>query len=308
MQRSAPIALPKPAAPPPEAPLRVPAARHWRHWRRSGAALSAALHLAIVAALTLSVPVFGRPAPAADPIPVEIVQRAPEKKPPEPDEPKKPEEEKKPEEPKKAEEPKPPAKPEAKTLPQPGQPPSPAPLPAAKPAPEPATPQPEAARPAPAPPPPPPAFVPAPPPPPPAAGLLPLPPPTPDAERPKEPAGGVKVDADEAPPPPGQRKAIGFWVLEPLTADLRSRCGLARISGTLELREQIAPGRYRGLIRTRIDWARCPAEGAVHAVELRINGGEVQMIDAKGTLDRGAVNGDTMILEDAYGRSVWKKR
>jgi hypothetical protein len=301
------IVLGKPAAPLPlEAKARAPAARHWRNWRRSGVALSGVLHVAVLAALTLSVPVFGRPAPSEDAIPVEIVPSVQEKKPPEPEEPKKAEE--KPEESKKAEQPKAPPKPATKSVPEA---PKPAPpLPAAKPAPAPApaAPHPEAARPARPPPQPPLAFVPAPPAPPPEVSLPPVPPPIPEAERPKGPPAGLKVDADEAPPPPGERKAIAYWVLEPLTADLRSGCGLARITGVLELRERLAEGRYRGLIRTRIAWARCPAEGAVHAVELRIQGGAVQMIGADGSVDRGAVSGNTMMLEDAYGRSVWKKR
>lgn len=312
------IVLAKPDGPlPPEGQARPPAARHWRNWHRSGVALSGLLHVVVLAALTLSVPVFGRPAPTEDAIPVEVVPHAPEKRPPEAEEPKKTEEEKKTEEkkpeppqkveePKKPEEPKIAAAPDSKAAPEAQKPP---PLPAAKPAPEPAAPRPQAARPAPAPPSqPPPALAPAAPPPPPEASLPPVPPPAPEAEQPKGPPAGLKVDADEAPPPPGERKAVGYWVLEPLTVDLRARCGIARITGVLELREQIAEGRYRGVIRTRIAWTRCPAEGAVHAVELRIKGGEVQMIGANGSVDRGAVRGDTMMLEDAYGRSVWKKR
>ena len=305
MHRSTTIVLDRPAASlPPEAKLRPSAARHWRNWGRSGAALSAALHVAAVAALTLSVPVFGRPAPPEDAIPVEIVPRKPEKKPPEP----KAEDRKKPEPPKKTEESKTSPAPEAKQIPDPPKPPAPPPVAAAKPSPEPAAPRAEAAPPAPAPPRPPPALAPAPPPPAPEASLPPVPPPIPEAEQPKGPAGGLKVDADEVPPPPGERKALAYWVLEPLTANLRSRCGVARISGVLELRERVAEGRYRGLIRTRIAWARCPAEGAVHAVELRIKDGEVEMIGAGGSIDRGALRGNTMMLEDAYGRSVWKKR
>lgn len=305
------IVLAKPDAPlPPEAKARPPAARHWRNWRHSGVALSGVLHVVVLAALTLSVPVFGRPAPNQEAIPVEVVPHAPEKKPPEPEEPKKTEE-KKPDPPQKAEEPKKPEEPKIAAVPD-SNPAAAAPkpqLPAAKPAPEPSAPRPEAARPAPAPPPqPPPAFAPAPPPPPPEASLPPVPPPPPEAESPKGPPAGLKVDADEAPPPPSDRKAVGHWVLEPLTVDLRARCGLARITGVLELRERLAEGRYRGVIRTRIAWARCPAEGAVHAVELRIKDGEVQMIGAGGSIDRGVVRGNTMMLEDAYGRSVWKKR
>jgi hypothetical protein len=300
MQRSAMIVLGTPAAalpPPPKS--RSPAARHWRNWRRSGVALSGLLHVIVLAALTVSVPVFGRPAPSENAIPVELVPNAPEKNPAEREEPKKPEKERK------RAEPNAPSKPEAKAAPEPPKPPAPAPVPAAKPTPQPAAPMPEAPRPAPSPVQPPPTLAPAPPPP--EAGLPPVPPPVPDAVRPNGPPQGLKLDADEAPPP-GERRAVGYWVLEPLTADLRSRCGLARITGVLELREQLGEGRYRGLIRTRIAWTHCPAEGAVHAVELRIKGGEVQMIGADGFVDRGAVSGNTMMLEDAYGRSVWKKR
>ena len=286
MHRSTSIVLAKPAAPlPTEAKARPLPARHWRNWRHSGVALSGLLHVLVLAALTLSVPVFGRPAPGADTIPVELVPRAPETKTPEP----KPEEPKKAEEPKKTEEPKKPEPPAIEqAIPDPPKPAAPPPVPAAKTAPAPATPQPQAAPPAPAPAPPPP-----------EASLPPVPPPIPEAGRPKGPAAGLKVDADEAPPPPGERTAIAYWVLEPLSVNLRARCGLARITGVLELREQIAEGRYRGIIRTRVAWANCPAEGAVHAVELRIKDGEVEMIGANGSVDRGAVRGNTMLLEDA---------
>ena len=61
MQRPNPIILGRPKAPlPPEARARLPAARHWRNWRHSGVALSAVLHVVVVGALTLSVPVLGR--------------------------------------------------------------------------------------------------------------------------------------------------------------------------------------------------------------------------------------------------------
>jgi hypothetical protein len=32
------------------------------------------------------------------------------------------------------------------------------------------------------------------------------------------------------------------------------------------------------------------------------------MIGTDGFVDRGVIRADTMMLEDAYGRSVWKKR
>ena len=80
MHRSTMIVLGKPEAPlAPEAKARPPAARHWRNWRHSGVALSGLLHVLVLTALTLSVPVFGRPAPNEDTIPVELVPRAPEK-------------------------------------------------------------------------------------------------------------------------------------------------------------------------------------------------------------------------------------
>jgi len=297
MHRSTIIVPRNPEAPlPAEAKARPLSARHWLGMRRSGLVLSAALHALVVAALTLSVPVFGRPAPEESALPVELVPRVPEPK---------PEEQKEKEEPKKAE-------PEKKAIPDPPKPEPPAPVPAAKPAPpSPASPPPQALPPAPERPQAAPPLAPAPPPaPPPEASLPPIPPPPPDTQRPAGPPDGLKVDADveDVPPPPGDRKALGYWVLEPLTVNLRARCGIARITGVLELTERIAAGRYRGTIRTRIAWASCPAEGALHTVELRINGGDVEMRGANGSIDRGVIRADAMMLEDAYGRSVWRKR
>jgi hypothetical protein len=282
---------PRPAA----AKARPLSARHWLGRRRIGLVLSAVLHALAVAGLTLSAPVFGRPAPEETALPVELVPRVPETKPEE----RKEKEETRPE-------------PEKKAIPEPPKPEPQAPVPAAKPAPPPppASPTPQASPPAPerpqAAPPAAPALPPAAPP---EASLPPIPPPPPDAQRPAGPPDGLKVDADvEEVPPPGERKALGHWVLEPLTVNLRARCGIARISGVLELTERIAEGRYRGTIRTRIAWASCPAEGALHNVELRINGGDVEMRGANGSIDRGVIRANTMMLEDAYGRSVWRKR
>jgi hypothetical protein len=120
---------------------------------------------------------------------------------------------------------------------------------------------------------------------------------------------GTKVDADDdAAPPPVIKNGLGYWVLEPVTVDLRHPCGLARISGVLELKERLAEGRYRGTMRTRIAWSACPPEGVLRQVELRIRGGEVEMIGTGGFVDRGVIGQKTMLLEDAFGRSVWKKR
>jgi hypothetical protein len=292
MHRSTIIVPRKPDTPlPAEAKARPLSARHWLGMRRSGLVLSVALHALALAALTLSVPVFGRPAPEESALPVELVPRVPEPKPEEKEETKKPE-------------------PDKKAIPEPPKPETPAPVPAAKPAPpSPPTSPPAEAAPAaperpPAAPPPAPALPPSLPP---EASLAPVPPPAPEAQQPQGPADGLKVGADEVPPP-GERKALGYWVLEPLTVNLRARCGLARITGVLELTERIAEGRYRGTIRTRIAWASCPAEGALHNVELRINGGDVEMRGANGSIDRGVIRANTMMLEDAYGRSVWRKR
>ncbi len=317
MDRTASIVLGRPAAPlPPEAKARPPATRYWHYSATVLSALltlmSVLLHVALYEALRLADPVS--PPPASEPIPVELVPPPP---PPEP----KPEEEKakekekpetpaKAEQPKKAELPKTPGPPDAKTQPDPPPPASPPPLPAAKTAPPPPpAPQPPPANAAPARPLlSPPAIEQPPPPPVPEVSLLPVSPPVPEAAAPKGPAEGLKVDADAAPPPPGERRALGYWVLEPLTLNLGGRCGLARITGVLELRERVAGGRFRGTIHTQIAWAKCPAEGALHAVELRINGGVVTMIGANGSVDRGVISANLMLLEDAYGRSVWKKR
>jgi hypothetical protein len=120
--------------------------------------------------------------------------------------------------------------------------------------------------------------------------------------------GGRKVDAeDEAPPKPQAGKIHGYWVLDPLTANLRHRCGLARISGVIQLKEAVAEGHYRGTLRTRIGWSDCAPEGVLYQVELRISGTEV-VLYGQGFADRGVIKDGVMILEDSYGRSIWRKR
>jgi hypothetical protein len=322
MQRSTMIVLRKPEAPlPPEAKERVLPSGHWRRWRSGGAALSVLLHVVLLAVFTVVVPVLSRPAaPEKDTaIPVEVVQRPPETKADEKTEKKEPEE-KKPELAKKIPEPPKLELPKANAAPEPVRPEppkaeSPPATPAAKitPPPPPAPPPPKAA-----PSPPaasPPAFPPepaphepaSPPPPPtlpPEARLPPAPPPIP---QPPQAQPGTKVDADDDAVPPLPKKGLGYWVLEPVTVNLGHKCGLARLTGVIELKEEIGEGRYRGTMRTRIGWSACPPEGALRNVELRIKGSEVEMIGS-GFVDRGVIRANTMLLEDAYGRSVWKKR
>jgi len=73
------------------------------------------------------------------------------------------------------------------------------------------------------------------------------------------------------------------------------------------LTERIAEGHYRGTLRNRVVWASCPPTGALYDVEMRITGSIVEMIGANFT-DRGVIRGNLMMLEDSYGRSVWRKR
>ncbi len=341
MHRSAKIVLGRPSAPlPAQAKTRPLRAVHWRNWRGGGAALSLALHAVVLAALTTSVPVMSRQAePDAQPektLPVEIVQPPPppereERKteaqkveppriePPKPDQSKlgasqteAPKAEARKTEPRKPEppklqppkaatatpvEPKPPERELARRIPEPPRPPAAPTLPNALTAPTPdADPEPPRAD---APPPP----VPAP-----EAPVPPEPAKVPDVPAPKEGTPhGLKVDAEEIAPP-GDRAAYGHWILEPLTVNLGHRCGIARITGALDLNERVAEGRYRGIMRTRIAWASCPPEGVLHHIELRIRGNEVQMVGTSGFVDRGVIRNNTMMLEDAFGRSVWVKR
>lgn len=317
MHRSMIIVPREPDSPlPAEAKARPLSARHWLGRRRIGLVLSAVLHALVLAALTLSFPVFGGPAAQEErTIPVELVQRPPE---PAPEE-KKPEL-KKPEPPEAQKTPEPPkvTPPPAKAAPEPAtpEPPKPAttpPTPAAKtaPPPPPAAPAPKAAPEAPASSPPAPRPEPSPEPAtPPAPSSLPeaklpaTPPPLPDTAQPRP---GTKVDADDDAAPPPTKKGLGYWVLEPVTVNLRHPCGLARLTGVIELKEQTPEGHYRGTMRTRIAWASCPPEGVLRDVEIRIRGRQVEMVGT-GFVDRGVMGQNTMLLEDSFGRSVWRKR
>jgi hypothetical protein len=338
MHRSIQIVLTKPAAPlPPEPNERLRLAGHWRRWREGGAVLSVLLHAAVLTLLTLAVPVLGGPAmperqTAA--IPVEVVPppepKPEEKKEEEKPEAKKEEEKKKPEPPDVQKQPPPNLELPKPDLPKPdvtpelakpeppklgAQPPSPAGRTAPPPPPRPRA----AAAPKPAPPPPagfpaakgePPPSEPASPPPAPSSlpeAKLPAAPPPLPAE---PPPPGLKVDADDdaAPPPNPGKNELGYWVLEPVTVNLGHKCGLARLSGALELKQKVSEGVYRGTLRTRIAWTSCPPEGVLRQVELRIRGGEVEMVGTGGFVDRGVIGQKTMLLEDSFGRSVWKKR
>ena len=65
--------------------------------------------------------------------------------------------------------------------------------------------------------------------------------------------------------------------------------------------------RFFGSLRTTIRWTRCPPEGAVYKIVLLIRGNRVVMLDAGGVLDSGLIQGNVMVLKDAYGRSVWRR-
>jgi hypothetical protein len=293
-------------------------APYWRYWRYGGVALAALLHALVLAAVAFVLPGTSPAQREAErPIPVEIVKPEPEKE----KEPEKPKEEAKKEaekereearkkeeeeeEKRKAEEA---AREKERRL-------------AEKPAPPPARAEPSPpSRPAPSPPakaePPsaPPALprLLAPPPPPPRAlaeaaprrpEANPEPPPAPE----RGPDGGQTVADEEAVPHPDAPKPVGVWVLEPLTVDLQHQCGLARISAVMSLTERLGDDHFRGTLRSRIVWARCAPTATVYRVELRISGNAATM-SGEGFTDRGVISGNTMMLEDGYGRSVWKKR
>lgn len=293
-------------------PARAASAPHWGRWRRGGVLLSAALHGAALLAVTVTLPALGSQHAQQDPVTVEIVPRAPDPKP-----------QAKPPEPEKRAEPKTQAE---KPLPQP-----PKPLAEKKAA---APPKPDAP---PAgertPPPPPPARAQAAPsaplrtPSPPANALrLPTPegppqrlalapglgpPPAAPREAPRSlpaPPQATRTAAGEGPPNPADKGVFGHWVLEPVRVNAGHRCGESRISGVIDLKEKVAAGRFRGTLRTRIDWALCPPEGALYHVEMRVSGDEVLLVGAEGFTDHGVIGNGVMMLRDSYGTSVWLKR
>ena len=103
-----------------------------------------------------------------------------------------------------------------------------------------------------------------------------------------------------------QRKLVGRWILQPLKVNLKHRCGKASLSGVINLTKKRG-NRFFGSLRTTIRWTRCPPEGAVHKIVLLIRGNRVVMLDAGGVLDSGLIQGNVMVLKDAYGRSVWRR-
>jgi len=326
------------APPPPDAAAEAErAAWHWRRWRRGGVWMSVGFHLALALLLAATLPKFGAEARKdvvreKEPLPVEIVTRAPEpdapKKEPEPEKPKAERPPPVPEVPKFDQEKQPDA---AKPVPPP---PQSAPEPAAKatPAapPAPKAPQKAAPPPAPATPPAPPAAAPgdqptaparpqfawnAPPAPPsgdPESGDL---GPSPRAAPP--PGEGLKLEADVVALPESKEKPdknTQYWVLDPLRIDVRNGCGVLVITGTMALNERVSEGVYRGTIQTTTRTAqptrvpRCAAQSSLYRVEVRFEGDDVSMLGAGGFSDRGVQRNGVMMLEDAYGRSIWRKR
>jgi hypothetical protein len=126
-----------------------------------------------------------------------------------------------------------------------------------------------------------------------------------------EPDGGLKLEPDVIALPEAKKEKdteTQYWVLDPLRIDLRDGCGVAQVTATMTLSERIADGVYRGTVRNTIRSQRCKASGGLYVIELRIAGSEVTMIGAGGISDRGVMGNGVMMLEDAYGRSVWRKR
>jgi hypothetical protein len=281
-------------------------APHWRRWRHGGTALSAALHVLVLAGLALSLP---RSSPAQREaeraLPVEIVERTPDAaKDAEREKEQKKEQEQAAERENEREKEKP-AEPASKPPEPPPAAPAPHPVPPAQssPAPNPIEPERRATSP----------QMPARPlAPPPEIALLEMRPPSAVPSLPPEPrpipSGGQKLAVDDDAVPPPDAKGVGRWVLEPLTVNYGHRCGAAHLTAVIELTERVAEGRYRGTMRTRIGWDRCPPEGVLYHVEMRIAGDVVTLIGAEGFTDRGVIRGGLMLLQDAYGRSVWKKR
>jgi hypothetical protein len=314
--------------------------RHWHRWRQGGAAISIGFHALLTLALTVLLPQFGAEAHKdvardRDPLPVEIVKR-----PPEPDPPKK---EQEPEKPKAEVPPQIPEVPKLDPEKQPDAakaappPPKSAPKAAAEamppaPAPGPKAPEKAAAPPQPAmPPAPPPASAPGDAPAPPSrpnfAWNPPTAPPPGAPEQPGDlgplpraapaPGDALKLEADVVALPDSKEKPdkdAQYWVLDPLRIDIRNGCGLLVISGAMVLNERVSEGVYRGTIQTTTRTAqpnrspRCAAQSSLYRVEVRFEGEDVTMLGAGGFQDRGVQRHGVMMLEDAYGRSIWRKR
>ena len=145
--------------------------------------------------------------------------------------------------------------------------------------------------------------------PPPIARSVPQPPP-PKPLRPRASARtGVKVPSqtDGVPLPSAAKGArYGRWVLKPLVVNTGHQCGAAGITGSIRLTKKQG-NRYIGSLRTTIRWSRCKPEGALYKIVLLIRGQQVTMLDSGGVLDRGTIRGNTMVLRDAYGASTWRR-
>lgn len=278
---------------------------HWRAWHRSGLALSAVAHGLLAVLLVAGWPEIGAQAEKEKPpIEIEIVRPPPDKA--EAPKPEPERAEKKPEPPQAipkppkpdAERPKTPPLPQAKAAPsQPARPPQSAAAPPA--ATNPGA-RPEARWPVPQAPP--------------QLAELPLhlgpaprPAPEPGAMT-QGPIGGLRVEPEIVALPDERKKGVDYWVLDPLTVDLRHECGLARVSAVIEITERLGEGRFRGTLRNTTRWTKCPPTETLHQVELRFAGNAATLVGAGGFIDRGVMQNGVMLLEDAYGRSVWRKR
>jgi hypothetical protein len=299
-----------PAAAPPRTGLiaRRAASRPGRraHWRArtGGAALSALLHVGVLALFVFALPQMSRAKPEAEKeIPVEVVRPLEEKKAEE----KKAEVEKpKPEEPPKAaEKPPEPAKPEpAKPAPPAAAPPKAEPPKAEAP---PAAEPPKAE--APKPEPPPAAEPPAPQPP--RAAEAPPPVPPQAAEIPKSPApeasaGGRPADPNEVALA-DEKDVIAYWDLKPIEIGPSPTCGRIRVEGQIRLIARSGKTGFVGTMRVLHVPSLCKAEAKVYGIGMLIDGSKVTLL-GQDFGDTGVIDGDTMYLRDRYGISTWTRR
>jgi outer membrane biosynthesis protein TonB len=276
----------------------APASGRRAPWRArfGGAALSALLHLSVLALFVLALPQMSRAKPEAErEIPVEVVPPPEEKKAEE----KKAEAEKpkieppKTESPKEAEKPPEPAKPDPPKAdpPQPAPPAAEAPKPAPPPAPEP--PAGETAKPAPAEPP---KAAEAPPP---AAG--------PSAPHNSEAANeGRPADPNEVALA-DEKDVIAYWDLKPIEIGSSPACGRIRVEGQIRLIARSGKTGFVGTMRVLHIPALCKAEAKVYAVGMVLDGTKVTLL-GQDFGDTGVIDGDTMYLRDRYGISTWTRR
>lgn len=126
---------------------------------------------------------------------------------------------------------------------------------------------------------------------------------TPDVQEAARTDGAPDTEA----PPQDRAPLIGRWLLEPLSLNSGDRCGVALVTGRLDLTASSGPDGFSGVLHTRVRWAHCPTQSANYRVELRVTGNDVVLVGA-GFADRGTMSGDRMRLRDAYGVSVWRRQ